>query len=146
MSMTCAAAPKLTVCTPVVAAQRGMSLIEVLASLLIFSFGVLGLIGMQARVIGDSMDAEYRVQASYLANRLIGQMWTDRDNLIGYADGALADAWKDEVGQALPGATGGNAPTVIVSGSQVDITMRWQRAADGEIRSFRTTAYINGPL
>jgi len=123
-----------------------MSMIEVLASILIFSFGVLGLIGMQARVIGDSMDAEYRVQASYLANRLIGQMWTDRGNLIGYADGALADGWKADVAQALPGADGANSPTVIVNGSQVDITMRWQRAADGEIRSFRTTAYINGPL
>lgn len=122
-----------------------MSIIEILVSLLIFSFGVLTLIRFQGVMVGNSMEAEYRLQASYLSNRLIGQMWTNRDNLTTYSAGTAADAWKAEVSQALPGATGANAPTITVNGSQVDIVVRWQRAGEGQSHSFQTTAYINGP-
>ena len=55
-----------------------MTLIEVLVSLLIFSFGFLGLIGMQARAVQLSTDAEDRSRAALLANDIVTTMWTQK--------------------------------------------------------------------
>ena len=52
-----------------------MALIESLVSILIFSFGVLGLIGLQARAVNYSMDAENRDRAALLANEITSSMW-----------------------------------------------------------------------
>ncbi|HEY0747985.1 MAG TPA: type IV pilus modification protein PilV [Steroidobacteraceae bacterium] len=57
------------------ASFRGMALIEVLVSILLFSFGVLGLIGLEARSISFSVDAEDRNRASLLANEIASDMW-----------------------------------------------------------------------
>jgi type IV pilus assembly protein PilV len=50
--------------------HRGMALIEVLVSLLLFSFGVLGLIGLEARSVNFSVDAEDRNRAALIANEI----------------------------------------------------------------------------
>lgn len=130
------------------AGEGGFSLLEVLISVLLFSVGLLALIGMQATVVGNTMDAEYRLQASYQTNRIIGRMWIDRANLSTYdTDGEtndFMDEWLLDVAAALPGAVGPNAPTLQVNGTQVDIVVRWQRPGDGEIRLLETTTFING--
>lgn len=126
-------------------------MLEVLISVLIFSIGLLALIGMQGLVVGNTMDAEYRVQAGYLTNRLIGQMWVDLANLGTYDTdasppaGHFMETWTADVAAALPGASGANAPTVQVNGGQVDIVIRWQRPSDADVRNLRTTSFINGP-
>jgi len=58
-------------------AQRGAYLLEALIGILIFSFGILGIVGLQAQAIRFTNDSEYRAEAVYLANSLISQMWTD---------------------------------------------------------------------
>lgn len=55
--------------------QSGMLLIEVLFSILIFSFGILGLVGMQAISTKNAMSAEDRTIAASLANDMVAQMW-----------------------------------------------------------------------
>jgi len=55
--------------------QRGGFLLEALIAVLIVAFGVLGLIGLQARAIQNVDDAQYRAEAAFLANSLLGQMW-----------------------------------------------------------------------
>jgi len=134
--------------------QKGMSLIEVMVSILIFSVGVIALIGTQSVMVGNSIDAENRIQAAYLANQLIGQMWVDRGandaNLNSYdtADGGgspvghFLDTWLARVAAGLPAATGANAPVVSVTGNQVDITIRWQRPSATEMSTYRTSAVI----
>jgi type IV pilus assembly protein PilV len=52
-----------------------MALIEALVSILIFSFGVLGLIGLQASAINFSVDAEDRNRAALFANEIASSMW-----------------------------------------------------------------------
>ena len=47
-----------------------MALIEVLVSILIFSFGVLGLIGLEASAINYSVDAEDRSRAALFASEI----------------------------------------------------------------------------
>lgn len=55
--------------------QAGVALIEALISILIFSFGVLGLVGLEASAINFSVDAEDRSRATVLANDIVSTMW-----------------------------------------------------------------------
>ena len=57
--------------------QTGAYLLEALIGILIFSFGILGIVGLQAQAIRVTNDAELRAEAIYLANALISQMWID---------------------------------------------------------------------
>ena len=60
------------------ASQSGVALIEVLVSVLLFSLGILGLIGLQARAINLSVDAEDRNRAALIANDIATTMWIQR--------------------------------------------------------------------
>ena len=62
--------------------QAGAYLLEALIGILIFSFGILGIVGLQAQAIRLTNDAEYRAEAVYLANSLISQMWTENPAVI----------------------------------------------------------------
>ena len=132
--------------------QSGVTLIECLVAILIFSLGILGMIGLQAAAIRNTMEADYRVKASYLANQIIATMWADRTNLANYdttSGGANAKlvAWKGLVSTTLPdaSATSANPPTISVVGTQVDVTVNWQKAGESTPHSFNIRAYINGP-
>ncbi|MGD9647510.1 MAG: type IV pilus modification protein PilV [Pirellulales bacterium] len=59
-------------------AQRGVTLIEVLVSVLIVSFGILGLVALQARAIQYSLDADDRNRAALFADELAAQMRLSR--------------------------------------------------------------------
>ena len=112
--------------------QGGFSLIEALVAILIFSFGVLALIGLQVTSVRQSSSAKYRSDAALLANQLIGQMWvTDRLATNMQANfntgGAQYNAWAATVSGALPGATGANVPTVVVAANgQVTVRLFWK--------------------
>ena len=103
------------------ARQRGSFLLEALISVLIVAFGVLGLIGLQARAIQNVDDAQYRGEAAYLANALIGQMWvSNQATLVADFDSGGAGIpyteFKTWVGQRLPGASIAlNAPVVTIT-------------------------------
>src|SRR5450755_3960959 len=98
--------------------QQGAFLLEALIGILIFSLGVLGIVGLQARAIRFTTDAEIRAEAMYLANSLISQMWTDNRNVLytkydSTQGGAGYTAFQARV-SALPGAT---PPVVSVNGA-----------------------------
>ena len=67
------------------AKQSGVMLLEALIGILIFSIGILAVVGLQSLSVKNQADAKYRADASYLANQIIGQMWADRANLALYA-------------------------------------------------------------
>ncbi len=108
--------------------QRGSFLLEALISVLIVAFGVLGLIGLQARAIQNVDDAQYRGEAAYLANAYLGQMWVaDRTTLNANFDdasgGPAYTEFKAWVGQRLPGASlPGNDPKVTITPSAITPT------------------------
>ncbi|WP_418316772.1 type IV pilus modification PilV family protein [Piscinibacter sakaiensis] len=62
----------------------GFVLLEVLVALLIFAFGVLGVVGLQAAMTKAQTSAKFRGDAAYLAQELIGNMWSDIPNLDKY--------------------------------------------------------------
>ena len=55
--------------------QGGAFLLEALIAILIFSLGVLGIVGLQARSLKAVGDAQYRGEAAFLAQTLAGRMW-----------------------------------------------------------------------
>jgi type IV pilus assembly protein PilV len=59
------------------ARQSGVMLLEALIAILIFSLGILTVIGIQAASIKMALDAQFRTKAVLLANRLVGEMWTN---------------------------------------------------------------------
>jgi type IV pilus assembly protein PilV len=129
--------------------QSGVMLLEVLVGILIFSIGIVAMLGMQATAMRATVDAKYRTEASFLANEIIGQMWVDRINLVSYQTPASCGtdkpcAWITRVQALLPNSTGGNAPTIVVSGSQVTVTVRWRRPGETADSNHTTTATING--
>lgn len=97
---------------------RGLVLIDVLISVLVFSVGVLAIVAMQSVAAQQSSQAKYRADATMLANALISRMWlTDRtvatltDN---FATGEAGyDEWLATVQDTLPGAAD-NPPEVTV--------------------------------
>lgn len=131
-------------------AQRGATLLEALIGILVFSTGILALVGMQALAIKQMSDAKYRADASFFANEIIGHMWVNRGSLVSYAyDGtgsppaALAN-WVTSIQSGLPGVTAAVQPTVLVAGTTVTVTVRWQLPGASEVHRHITVAYING--
>lgn len=134
-------------------AQQGVMLLEALIGLLIFSTGILALIGMQALSISFMSDAKYRSDASFLANEIISMMWVDRANLANYAyPGGAAPAlaiWIAKIQspqQGLPGSAA-NAPTIVTNilTGEVTVTIRWQPPGSGTVRRYDSTALITNP-
>lgn len=118
---------------PIVKKQGGALLLEALIAILLFSLGILSLVGLQATAVSNVSEAKYRADASFLANQLIGQIWVNRTNLANYAYAgsgsppAVLNSWVNQVIGALPGVTG-NLPSVVMgAGNQVTVTILWQR-------------------
>ena len=131
--------------------QSGVALLEALVGILIFSIGILALMGLQAQSIRNTVEAKYRNEAAYLANQIIGHMWVDdRANLASYDTGGGANpkmlAWSDQVAATLPRVVvgGTNSPTIAVAGNQVTVTIFWQLpGTDSVQRQFSVVAQIN---
>lgn len=136
---------------------RGSFLLEALISVLIVAFGVLGLIGLEARAIQNIDDAQYRGEAAHLANAYLGQMWV-ADSATLAADfasagvGAPYSEFKAWVGQRLPGAAiAGNEPFVEVTksgitdtSSTVHITVYWQPPGEPVRHQYDVIATVGG--
>lgn len=131
--------------------QKGIVLLEALIAILIFSMGILALVGMQANAIGHVQDAKYRADAGFLANQVIGEIWAKQANLAAnpaaynYPSGGTPPAglteWVNTVGATLPGAAS-NPPQVVINGNQVSVTVRWQPPQSGALHSHVAVAAI----
>lgn len=125
------------------AGQEGSILIEGLVSVLIFSLGVIALIGMQTLSISESLHGKYRTDAAYLANEIIGQMTLDKNNVASYADAAGTasanrSAWDARVAAQLP-----NGDTAItMDGASVTIVVSWRNPNETASHAHRTIAQI----
>ena len=132
--------------------QQGSILLEGLIAILIFSMGVLAIIGLQAASMRTVSDAQYRLEASYLANRLVASIWTAGPTGIsnyGLPGGSSPDLalWLADVKNRLPGADN-KAPTVLIAGDATagftaTVTVFWQPPSETAPHSHTTVAYIN---
>lgn len=106
--------------------EAGIALLEVLIAILVFSFGVLGLVGLQARAINVSVDAADRNRAALLANEIASTMWLN--NSVTVASATL-DTWKARVAEpASGGLPNGIGSVTGVSGvaNSAEIKITWK--------------------
>jgi type IV pilus assembly protein PilV len=122
-------------------AQEGVMLLEALVAILIFSVGVVAVMGMQAVSIEQVTQSKYRMDASYLANQIVGKMWTDQPNLATYASVGSSGrvAWDTTVANTLPSGTG----TIVVAGTLVTVTINWQMPNETVQRKYVSVVNIN---
>ena len=125
-----------------VQSQAGVMLIEALIGILIFSIGILALLGMQGSAIKNTADARYRSEAAYFASQIVGQMWVDDkkalndyDTVTGPADHPARNKWMDAVAQKLPGGLPpvirvGPDPLEGLAEREVRVVVRWQHPGE----------------
>jgi type IV pilus assembly protein PilV len=119
---------------PLKSPQQGAVLIEALVAILIFSLGVLAIVGLQGNMIKNVADSKYRSEASYIAQSRIAQMWADPANLPSYIETATPIA-------VLPGGT--RTVTTPVAG-QYTVTVTWLQPGTATTHNYSTTARITG--
>lgn len=121
--------------------QRGSTLLEVLVAVLIFSFGILGLVAMQVRATQYSVDAENRNRAALLADDLAAQMRLARTVTLPTAQ---ITAWQTRLADATTQGLPNGTATVDVTGNTALITIRWRppRAAPTETNQLVTTVVL----
>jgi len=73
--------------------QKGILLLEAMIAILLFSVGVLAVVGLQANAIKNVAQSKFRSDGAFLANQLLGQMWSDRAK---YSSNALWQATAEE--------------------------------------------------
>jgi type IV pilus assembly protein PilV len=118
-------------------------MLEALVAALIFSIGVLGLVSLQASMTQQQTLGKFRGDAIYLADELVGLLWSDVPRVTNYATANCAgyprcNDWLGKVGRTLPGAT----TVVAVNGGtgQVDITISW--VTQSATQNYTTTTAI----
>lgn len=109
-------------------------MIETMIAILIFSMGVLGIVGLQAAMIKNTANSKYRIEASYIVQQRIGQMWADPSNLVNYLEA------NTDISALLPSGTRTVTQPVL---GQFMVTVTWQ--VPGEVaHNFTAIAYIAG--
>lgn len=121
--------------------QHGATMIELLVSLLIFAFGMLGLVGLQNKALGLGQFSLYRSQAAALSDDIMDRMRADRTNAkagtwntdLGNAASTYSGVtvaqrdlfeWKSQVESLLPT---GQAEVVVAAGTGVaKVTIQWK--------------------
>jgi type IV pilus assembly protein PilV len=131
-------------------------LLEALIAILIFSIGILAVVGMQGMAIKNVTESKSRSEAAFLASELLAQMWIDQNispagantsNVTvgnydyqgtGTVPARLTD-WVARVNSKLPGATTpGVKPKVTItnagtSGATVKIELFWQMPEEASL-------------
>lgn len=128
--------------------QTGSVILEAMIAILIFSVGILALVGMQATAINNVADAGNRTTASFLANQMVGTVWATRQNAVVATASNVMSATPDPSFACNPCTTSnGNAFTqawaasgvaaelpqgtasIAISGAVVTVTIGWQPPA-----------------
>ena len=106
---------------------RGVSMIEVLVVIVLFSFGLIGVVGLQAKAVQNSVSAEDFNRAAMLANEVASEIWTNQSVIL---NPNTITAWNTAVGnptgRGLPNGQG----TVTVAGNVATITITWRAPHD----------------
>ncbi|MBM4220364.1 MAG: type IV pilus modification protein PilV [Gammaproteobacteria bacterium] len=123
--------------------QSGLSLIEVLITVVLVSIGLLGLAGLQLTSVQNSNSSSERFVATTLAQDILERMRANRNRAIGPGrvynlalgaepavggvEGADLDAWIDSIAAALPSGQGG---VEVDDDSVATVTLAWTDASD----------------
>lgn len=84
--------------------QRGFSMIEILISLVITAFGLLGLASFATKATALSVDATQRARASALLNDMTARLANNKANAAAYVTGAVQGGAVQNCGAVAAGA------------------------------------------
>jgi type IV pilus assembly protein PilV len=101
------------------AIQKGATMIELLVAFVIFSFGMLGVAGLQTKTISFSQASLQRSQASALTDDILDRLRADRL-------GALAQRWNSDRNEDSGAATRTGANIGVVATDLAD----WKRQVE----------------
>jgi len=128
--------------------QNGFSMLEVLVTIVIVSFGLLGIAGLIANSLKANHSSYARSQASWLANDIIDSMRANRSvaevtaspYILAIGDSPSGSgipfddltAWRAKLAEVLPSGTGG-VGIDAAHDNKVVVTIQWDdsRAAGG---------------
>lgn len=116
---------------PTLRRQSGVTLIEVMVAILIFSVGLIGFVGLQARAIQVSTGAEDSNRAALLANEVSALMQLRQTTTLPSAD---VTAWQTRVSTATGSGIAGGTGTITAGATAniANVTISWpERAASG---------------
>ncbi len=109
------------------ARQRGISMIEVLVTMVIIAFGLLGIAGLQVRLQSSEMESYQRAQALLLLDDLGGRIKTNRLNAAKYPEVAPLTS---------PVGAGMTCPATDASSTRVQLDVKeWCDALQGAAES-----------
>lgn len=113
--------------------QRGVVLIEALVAVLIFSMGILALVGLQAAMIKNTTENKLRADASFIAQEQLGRVWAgDHNDLAKYAvEIDVSDKLPNGIAQIAVGARG-----------LIKATVTWQSPGE-EAHRYEASSYID---
>ena len=143
--------------------QKGFSLIEVLVTMVIISFGLLGIAGVIVNSMKNNQSSYARTQASVLANDIIDRMRANRitaetapyayNLALGAALPTAGNAvvlndltqWRTALAAAMPSGTGS---VTMADATQVTVVVQWNdarastdaRGTDAQIQAARSAA------
>ncbi len=112
---------------PIGNVQRGTSLIEVLVTVVILTFGLLGLVGLQSRLQLSEMESYQRAQAMILLDDMANRIAANRSYAANYVTGA-----------DHPLGTGTTCPITTSTRAQIDAG-EWCNALLGAAERTGTT-------
>lgn len=133
--------------------SRGFSLLEMLVALLILSFGLLGIAGLQATSLRNNTAAYQRTQANFLAYDMVDRMRANRTAAVdGNYDIALEAtpagtsvaaldliAWKAQLETAL---TSGDGSVACDANAICTIVVQWNEVSAGGTQEFLLSTEI----
>ena len=151
--------------------QCGVVLIESLIAVLIFSIGILALVGVQATMIKSTNDAKYRADASFIAQQRVSLIWVNGDPTL-YCNSEetdtdisslLPDGRRTTVISVItyfpavatnacpytyvaPAVCAGNPddPSCVLPSANFQTTVTWQQPGSTETHNFTTTGNVAG--
>lgn len=107
--------------------QRGISMIEVLVTIVIIAFGLLGIAGMQVRLQSSEMESYQRTQALILLDDMVNRMGANRLTAAKYPEAAPL---------VSPVGTGMTCPATDATSTRVDVDVKeWCSALQGAAES-----------
>jgi len=111
-------------------------------ALLIFSVGLLGLLGLEARVMSTSVNSENRNRAAMLASEVASQMWLN--NTVTPATTAYNNLILNAGDQTQGGVPSGviNVVPVVGTTNAADVTVTWQEVSDANLSTLTTRVIL----
>lgn len=105
-------------------AQQGVVIVETMIAILLFSMGVLAIIGLQAAMVKNTGDSKTRAESANIAQQCIGELWANPTALA--CPNAAANAAAVLPNGALAIAVVPIAPIAgLGGGGQFTITITW---------------------